>query len=125
VCKVVVSMAAVVVALASSLASSLASGSEALSDVKLSDVQWKVVNYSDLNLSSPAGAVTLYKRISHAAHVVCYLPLQSNDETGARHRACVNAAMKRGVNEVNAPELTRYYESRLRKVPTFVLARDK
>ena len=114
--RVIGSVAAVAIV----LASGLANGSQALGDVRQ-----KVVRYSDLNLSDTVDAVTLYNRISHAAHVVCYLPPQSNDETGARSRACVVAAITRSVNEVNAPELTRYYESRQRKTPALAMAQGK
>jgi UrcA family protein len=100
---VVGSVAAVVIA----SMSGQASGSQLATNVKQ-----RVVHYSDLNLGNTADAVTLYNRISHAAHMVCGLPVQSNDETGARHRACVVDAIERSVSDVNAPELTRYYESR-------------
>jgi UrcA family protein len=113
--KVIGSVAAVVIM----LASSLANGSQALGDVRQ-----KVVRYSDLNLSNSADAVTLYNRISHAAHVVCYLPSQLDDETGARTHACVAAAIERSIGEVNAPVLTRYYEARQRKTRTLAMARS-
>jgi UrcA family protein len=103
--KAIGSMAAAVMV----LASSLASGSQLLAGVTQREV-----HYSDLNLSNRADAVTLYKRIYHAAGVVCDLP-RHWDETGARTHACVVAAIARSVNDVNAPELTRYYESRHRK----------
>jgi UrcA family protein len=63
--KAIGSMAAVAIV----LASSLASGAQAQVDVRQ-----RVVRYADLNLSNRADAVALYKRISHAAHVVCYIP---------------------------------------------------
>lgn len=90
------------------LASALASGSPPAGNVKQ-----RVVNYSDLNLSNRADAVTLYKRISRAARGVCRLPLHL-DESGARAQACYVIVLERSVRQVNAPELTRWYESRHR-----------
>ena len=113
--KVIGSVAAVVIV----LASGLANGSQALGDVRQ-----KVVRYSDLNLSNSADAVTLYNRISHAAHVVCYLPSQLDDQTGARTHACVSAAIERSIGDVNAPMLTRYYDLRRWKAPRLAIARD-
>ena len=98
------------------LASGLASGSQPL----LPHVRQKLVHYSDLNLSNTADAVALYNRISHAAHTVCQPVFFSNDETGSRHRECVIAAIERSVVQVNATELTRYYELVNRKTPATV-----
>src|SRR5262249_34452670 len=98
-------MGSVVVA-ATPLASRLASPSQPLR----AHARQELVHYSDLNLSNTADAVTLYNRISHAAYTVCQPVFISNDETGSRHRSCVTAAIERSVVQVNATELTRYYE---------------
>src|SRR6185295_17002756 len=100
--KVMGSVAVAAIALASSLASA--------SQPLLPHVRQKLVHYSDLNLSNTADAVTLYGRISHAAHTVCQPVFFTNDETGARRRDCVLAAIERSVVQVNATELTRYHE---------------
>ena len=100
------------------LASGLASASQPL----LPHIRQKLVHYSDLNLSNTADAVTLYNRISHAAHTVCQPVFFTNDETGARHRDCVVSAIERSVVQVNATELTRYYELVNRKASTVAMA---
>jgi len=100
------------------LASGLASASQPL----LPHVRQKLVNYSDLNLSNTADAVALYNRLSHAAHTVCQPVFFSNDETGSRHRECVIAAIERSVLQVNATELTRYYELVNRRAPAVAMA---
>lgn len=72
----------------------------------------RTVTYSDLDLSNKADAATLYERITRAAHVVCDLPKPLDALSVSRMRTCVRAARARSVSEVNAPELTRYFESR-------------
>ena len=94
----------------------LSGGAQALS---VGDVRQRVVNYSDLNLSNEAGAAVLYQRITHAAHIVCQLPMPWDGVIAARVRTCIQSAKARSVSEVNAPALTRYFESRQKK-PTAV-----
>ena len=92
------------------MAAVLASGAAQARSV--GDVRQRVVNYSDLNLSNEAGAAVLYQRITHAAHVVCQLPMPWDATAAARVRSCIHTARARSVSEVNAPALTRYFESR-------------
>jgi UrcA family protein len=68
-----------------------------------------VVNYSDLNLDSPAGAATLYLRIAHAADRVCPSSGRETLLAEANRRSCTAHAIRRAVETVNARELTRYY----------------
>jgi UrcA family protein len=84
----------------------------------------RVVNYSDLNLSDRADAVRLYRRITHAAHLVCVLPNPWDVSTETRVHTCIHAARARSVEDVNSPELTRYYESRER-TPAVVVMRSR
>ena len=66
------------------------------------------VHYSDLNLSTTAGATTLYQRIVGAAHYVC-------GEEGYQHgidmqnywSACFQGAINDAVAKVHNPMLTK------------------
>jgi UrcA family protein len=63
------------------------------------------VNYRDLNLSTIAGATTLYQRLQGAARSVCDGP------SGGLHayqewRSCYEAAIADAVAKVNSPLLT-------------------
>ena len=71
------------------------------------------VRYSDLDLDDPAGIAQLYARLQSAASKVC--------DTGYRaqvlflahgSRACVTAALERGVAAVDRPALTAYHAAR-------------
>ena len=97
----------------------IVSGASASQVQSVGDVRQRVVNYSDLNLSNQAGAAVLYQRINHAAHIVCQLPIPWDAVVAARVRNCIHTARARSVSEVNAPELTRYFESR-QSTPTAV-----
>lgn len=63
------------------------------------------VHYSDLNLSSLAGATTLYQRISGAARFVCGEQGRRFDEQ-KRWKACYQSAVADAVATVNSPLLT-------------------
>jgi UrcA family protein len=64
-----------------------------------------VVKYGDLDLSTSAGARTLYQRISAAARMVC--PYENARELGlkAKGRECREAAIARAVSSVHNTEL--------------------
>jgi UrcA family protein len=75
-----------------------------------------VVNYADLNLSNPAGAKVLYKRIRNAAQKVCkpqshVTPLH----LGRTWRKCYDTAMADAIAKVNRPVLTALYKERTAK----------
>ena len=67
------------------------------------------VSYTDLNLDTPAGGMTLYRRLKGASHTVCsqlesmavYLPRGYSE--------CVEAALGRAVHDVNRVSLARAY----------------
>jgi UrcA family protein len=63
------------------------------------------VSYSDLDLSSPAGAKTLYRRIQGAAEQVCGHPGADVIEQ-AIWRSCYRSAIGNAVRKVNDPLLT-------------------
>ena len=70
------------------------------------EVRSQVVRFAELDLTRPAGAQELYRRIQHAAREVCgyYGP-------GGYDRGCADRAIARAVAEVGAPLLTARYET--------------
>jgi UrcA family protein len=71
----------------------------------------EVVGYYTADLSRPADAARLYKRIRNAAARVCE-PLVSAT-TGSRQRihACVDQAVAAAIAEVNHPKLTALHSA--------------
>ena len=63
------------------------------------------VSYSDLDLSTPAGAQTLYHRISGAARTVCGFEGADLIEQQV-WKACYRGAVADAVAKVNSPLLT-------------------
>jgi UrcA family protein len=86
------------------IAASLVAGIAVAGDLSTA-AQKEVVRYADLDLNRPAGAATLFARISGAARDVCE-PL--NVERWVS-RKCADAALARAIAEVDAPALTDYY----------------
>jgi UrcA family protein len=68
------------------------------------------VEYTDLNLATTAGAKTLYKRISHAAHTVCGSNNLRSVAMQSAFRRCVREAVNAAVEEVGAPTLTALHQ---------------
>jgi UrcA family protein len=64
-----------------------------------------VVSYSDLDLSTTAGAQTLYTRISRAAREVCPFEDAIDAPRVAKNHACREAAIARAVSAVNSTQL--------------------
>ena len=73
------------------------------------DVPMATVRYGDLDLSTNAGAKTLYNRISMVARQVC--PSDESRDLSRLHiaRACQQAAIERAVRSVNSPHLAAAY----------------
>lgn len=71
------------------------------------EVRSETVKFGDLNVASPSGVETLYKRIHAAAARVCFDgdPLQLI----AVH-ACTRKAEARAIEKVNLPQLTAFYQ---------------
>ena len=69
------------------------------------------VSYRDLDLSSVAGATTLYRRIQGAAKQVCGTP-GTNLIEQAIWKACYRDATADAVRKVNNPMLTAVHEGR-------------
>jgi UrcA family protein len=66
------------------------------------------VNYADLNLDSPRGAMTLYRRLKDASRTVCR-QLQSMTTVPPDYYECVEASLGRAVHDVNRVSLARVY----------------
>jgi UrcA family protein len=66
------------------------------------------VRFADLDLSTNAGASTLYTRIKWAARQVCGTEGRSLTEIAMWHR-CVDATIADAVHSVNSPRLTALY----------------
>lgn len=69
----------------------------------------ETVKFSDLNLSSQAGAEVLYSRIHAAARRVCEQP---SGWMLTAATPCMKKAESEAIAKVNAPLLTGYYEKR-------------
>ena len=65
----------------------------------------RTVAFADLDLTHPAGVAVLYQRIRTAALEVCRPLLDRDPSFTARSRSCVQEAIARAANEVNAPSL--------------------
>jgi UrcA family protein len=63
------------------------------------------VNYGDVNLTTLAGASTLYHRLQGAAHSVCGDPGRSLDELQS-WKGCYQGAIDAAVASVNSPIVT-------------------
>jgi UrcA family protein len=75
----------------------------------LNDRPAQTVRYSDLNLNTDAGVVTLYNRIHHAAEQVCGNVDSRRLEQVAASQACVNKAMAASVSAVGNTQLTQVF----------------
>ncbi len=81
-------------------------GFAALSLASSDDPLKVTVSFADLDVSHPAGAVVLYRRIRAAAKRVCS-PLESRGiEAAIQLDACIEGAVLDAVNAVNQPALT-------------------
>jgi len=76
------------------------------------DVRREVVRFADLDLTRPAGAHELYRRIQRAAREVCerYGP-------AGYDRSCADQAIARAVATVGAPLLRAHYEALAARQP--------
>jgi UrcA family protein len=78
------------------------------------------VRYSDLDLSTEQGSLTLYGRIVAAANQVCGFEDSLQDMRGnlravAVARACRNHAIAQAVRDVNSPKLASVHAERMRR----------
>ncbi len=68
----------------------------------------RTVKFADLDLSNPAGAHVLYRRIRAAAQVVCSYYFLVTDTDRAR---CVRDATADAVTKINQPLLSAVYNA--------------
>ncbi len=96
------------------LTAALATGAElAHADAAAAAPAKMLIHYSDLDLSRPAGAGSLYRRLQTAAETVC-TPLDGQDVNHKlMFRHCVADAISRAVTEVDQPVLGAYYRAKL------------
>ena len=78
----------------------------------------ETVKFADLNLSSPAGVETLYRRIHMAAWRVCQQPAGEQ----AASRSCATKAESEAVGKVNVPSLTAFYQQKTGGHPQTITA---
>jgi UrcA family protein len=71
------------------------------------DVRRQVVRFAELDLTRPAGAEELYRRIQRAAREVC----QIDGWRGYASMECINSAIARAVAAVNTPLLTAHHQA--------------
>jgi UrcA family protein len=78
-------------------------------------VRQEIVRFGDLDLTRPADAQELYRRIRHAARTVCEPIGQGGSPLALSDRSCVVQAIARAVAEVNSPLLTERYAGQARR----------
>ena len=76
-----------------------------------------VVRYSDLNLSQPQDARTLYARIQTAARVACGDILSADLARFGQYHNCVDQAVTNAVAAVSARQVTEIHEAQSRRQP--------
>lgn len=74
----------------------------------------KVVSFKDLNLNTPEGVASLYRRITIAANEVCGNP-DRWDLSQQALQTCVKDAVSRAIVQVNSPMLTSLYQAKTGK----------
>ena len=70
-----------------------------------------VVRFSDLDLSQPQDARTLYARIQRAAHEACGDAESADLARFARYHNCIQQAVTNAVAAVNARQVTEIHEA--------------
>ncbi len=67
------------------------------------------VGYAGLDLSQPQGAQLLYRRLQQASSKVCGRIDQVDVASYPRWEQCYDGALRRAVQQINAPELLAVY----------------
>lgn len=81
------------------------------------------VSYADLDLSKPAGADALYKRIRLASERVCRVYESRDLPLIATSRGCYRSTVNAAVAQVNHPRLTALHDRKVGKEATVLSAR--
>jgi UrcA family protein len=71
------------------------------------------VSYADLDISKPAGAKVLYRRIQEAAKQVCVFNASTDLRVAERERACIEQAIDNAVKRVNSTALTDLHSAKV------------
>jgi UrcA family protein len=79
------------------------------------DVRQTVVTYSDLDLIHPSGVARLYQRIRSAAEQVCRPYDARSLAQQQRSEACIDQAVRRAVDSIGVPELSKLHARRTGK----------
>jgi len=87
--------------------STLAMAAQTATAADLEGPKQLLVQYADLDLTRPAGAQVLFRRIQSAAKLVCS-PLESKELLHNRFEHCVSDAVARAVTHVDRPALSAY-----------------
>jgi UrcA family protein len=74
-----------------------------------------VVRYSDLNLSQPQDARTLYDRIQRAARVACGDVSSADLARFGQFRSCVDRAVANAVAAVSAQQVTEIHQAQTQR----------
>jgi len=75
----------------------------------------ETVRFGDLDLTRPAGAQELYRRITHAARDVCETFSPGGSAVGISNRVCIDRAIAQAVADIDSPLLTERYERQARR----------
>jgi UrcA family protein len=78
-------------------------------------VRQEIVRFGDLDLTQPADAQELYRRIRHAAHHVCEASSFGGAAIAMSDRACIDQATARAVADINSPLLTERHAGQTRR----------
>ncbi len=91
-------------------------------DMTSTGVHQLKVRYSDLDVSTAAGATALYQRLTGAAHFVCGEEGRSLAEQ-TQWRGCVHSAVGQAVSAVHSPTLSAIEADGGRSLQTALLRR--
>jgi UrcA family protein len=85
-------------------------------------VRTSIVKYEDLNVSSPQGADTLYRRIRAEAAQVCSVDNAGDHQASLAQAACTHKAVRDAVIKVNEPALFTVYNAKNKTALPVMLA---
>jgi UrcA family protein len=97
--------------LASAIIGTLASIATVSNASEASSPPQVVVKFADLDISTPKGTKTLYRRIHTAAADICLQMYQTDDSYRAHKNACLQKVIGDAVIKVNRPALSAAFAS--------------
>jgi UrcA family protein len=103
-----------VAALAAGIVAACAAGVSAAA-TSAADAPSVVVHFADLDLATPQGAQTLYRRITAAAWKVCPTTDRRDLAAVAQNRTCREQAIAHAVRDVGTPLLASVYAAHLKR----------